>query len=318
MKLLLVFALGMLTAGAVAAQGLPGPVPAPVTVRNEVTVQAPPPDPAVVRESAVESGQAIVISVITPPPVQWDNQLLDLPDVWRTTPPDLTYNNPNIRQLAELIRGVSFGLIALAIFAMGASHALGGGLPMQWGRLLFAAVLSVGNLIWWEIGIDLNNAITASIHAPEVATVIRPHLEMPADPAQAFGDAVLVLVYAVVALLTLFTLLTRLGLIEVLIAGGSLMLLLYAIEESSHWATGYVRVSVGVTYSQVLIVIGLVTAQVLGTIGTGLAASLVGIAVLLLVRGLPSTLAGMGRSGGSDGGLFGRLVQLVVLRRLAR
>lgn len=319
MKLIFGVAIGVFLTLAMPAfaQQITPPLPAPVQPRIDVTLNAPPPDPTVVAESAVESSQAIVIGVVAPPIVAWDNQLLGLPDVWRQTPPDLTYNNKVIQDLADLVQLVSIGLIALALLAMGIAHSLGGGYPMQWGRLLLGIVMSVGNRAFWQIGIDTNNAINAAIRAPDVGGLASPHLQMPANPGQAFADVVMVVVFGLVLLLTLLSLLSRLGLIEVLIAAGSLMLLLFSVEQTAHWATGYMKVSFGTVFSQVLIVIGLVTAQVLGGLATGVVGALLAIVVLLLIRNLPNTMAGMGRQGG-DGGLVGRLVSLFVLRRLAR
>ncbi len=318
MKLVVALLLVMLALPVVvAAQGLPGPVPAPITVRNEITVQAPPPDPKIVAQSAEESSKAIIISVIAPTPLMWAHNLLDLPDLWRTTPPGLTYNNEVLRALADAIRLASFALIALAIFAMGASHALGGGLPLEWGRLLFAVALSLGNLVWWQIGIDINNAINSAISAPELPSLVRPHLQMPPNPAEALSSVLLVIVYAIVAILTLFSLVTRLGLIDILIAVGSLALLCYATAQTEHFANGYSRISTGLVFSQVLIVLGLKVATVISSLGTGVGGALLGIVVLLLVRSLPGMLAGMGRTGSGDTGILGRLVQVVILRRLA-
>ncbi|MES2360126.1 MAG: hypothetical protein V4529_17425 [Gemmatimonadota bacterium] len=324
-RLALAFVLGLLVAPALTfAQSLPAPVVPPIETHTTVTQQlvAPPPDPKVVSESAVESSQAILVQIIAPTPVQWANGMLGLPDVWRTTPPDLSYNNPTIRGLAEQIRLAAFVLIALAVFGMGASHAMGGGQPMRWGRLFAAVVLSVGNLVWWQIGIDINNAINTVISAPDMAGLLKPQLQLPtASPTDAAASAVpallLIVVYAVVALLTLFTLLMRLGLIDVLIACGSLFLLGFALEQTESWAMGYVRVAAGLVFSQVLIVIGLKTASVISSLGTGVVGVLLGIVVLLLIRGLPGLLSGM-QMPGTHAGVIGRLIQFAVLKRIAR
>src|SRR5207237_3718075 len=86
------------------AQGLPGssivtpPQPPPIqtTVKNEVTVQAPPMDPAQVRDAAIMADQAFIVNITQPVPVAWTNELCSLPDFWRTTPPDWTYNQSEL------------------------------------------------------------------------------------------------------------------------------------------------------------------------------------------------------------------------------
>jgi len=297
------------------AQGnpiLPPPVPAPnVTVENRITVEAPKPDPQVIAESSVESSKAILISVVAPPPVQFATELLKLPDLWRTTPPELTYNNPAVRQLAEGMRLVAFALLALAIFAVGAGRALGQDVSL--GRVVFAAILSAGNLAFWEIGVRLNNAICAAIGAPDLPSFIRPHLSLVLRADEAIGSLVLTIVYAIVAIMLLFSLLFRLGFLEVFIAIGSLALMLYATPQTEHFASAYTRLSSGMLLGQVLVVLGLRLAEVLSGVGTGIGGTLLGIVMLLLIRQLPGLLASSGSRGG--GSVLGRLALLSMVRR---
>lgn len=298
------------------AQGNPivqPPAPAPnITVRNEVTVEAPPPDPQAIADASMTSYQSIVVSLIAPTLVTWVDGLLNTPDFIRETPPDLSYNHPAVRGLADQVRLVAMLLVALVILANGIGIMLGQPLPTSLGRGLFAVALSVADLVWWQLGIDLNNGITAGISAPPIRDLIKPHLTLPAlttNPVDAFAPALLVIVYAIVALLLLISLAFRLGLIDILIAVGPLALLCAGTEQTSGLYSRYVGVAVGTVFSQVLIVIALRLAPVLGGIG-GVAGTILGIVVLLLARQMPSMMASGGaRSGGMS------VAMLVLLRR---
>lgn len=288
------------------------PAPAPnVTVRNEITVTAPPPDPQAIADASVQSFQAVVVQLVAPTMVKWVDDLLNVPDFIRTTPPDLTYNNPAVKQLADQVRLVAMAMVALVVLALGISHMLGQG--ASYGRGIYAVILAAFDLLWWQIGIDLNNGITNGIAAPPIRDLIKPHLNLPeltSDPAAAFAPAVLVIVYAVVALLLLISLAFRLGLIDILIAIGPLALLCAATEQSSSFQSRYVGLAVGTLFSQVGIVLALRLAPILGTMVSGVAGTILGIAVLLLARQMPSMLAGASRSGGGV-----NLGALVLLRR---
>lgn len=282
-------------------------------IENHVTVDAPPPDPQFVAESSSQSVQAIVVTLVAPTLAQWATDALNMADIWRTTPPEWTFGNSNVRGLADLARNVALALLALVVLAAGMGHALGQG--ASYGRLIYSALLSVGNLVWWEIGIRLNNAITEAIAAPSLSELARPHLELPslsANPIEVFGPAVLVIVYAIVVLMLLFSLAFRLGLIDILIAVGSLALLTKGLEQTDGWATRYQSLAAGTLFSQVLIVVCLKLAPILGGLGSGFAGTLLGIVVLMLARKMPSMLASTGQSERAGGGFL----RMLILRRL--
>src|SRR5438132_6496484 len=135
------------------AQGLPGssivtpPQPPPIqtTVKNEVVVQVPKMDTTEVRDAAILADQAFIVNVAQPVPVAWANELCSLPDFWRTTPPDWTYNQAELRGLAVKVAVAANGLLVLALIAQGLGHALGGR-QLGMGRVLAAMALSLGNL----------------------------------------------------------------------------------------------------------------------------------------------------------------------------
>ncbi len=292
-----------------------------VTVHNEITLTAPPPDPAAIADASVQSSESILMTVVAPPLVQPANELLGLPDVWRTTPDDMTWNNAQIRSMADLIKTAALALVALFIFGAAMQHALNQG--MNYGRLIFGVVLAIGNLVWWEIGIRLNNAINTSIGAPDLPSLIKPHLNLVAQPEVGLltqGELttlVLLIVYAIVALLLIFSLLFRLGLIDILIAAGSLALLCYASEKSEFLAQHYTRLSVGILFGQILIVLGLRVASVLATLGgSSLMGTLLSIVVLLLIRDLPKTLIANGGAGQERGHGMAAAAVLLIRRRI--
>lgn len=314
--------LGLILIGASLFMQVGNPIVTPpsethTTVESHVTLQVPDMDPKVVADTSVQSSQAVLTSVIAPPPLQWANELLGLPDIYRTTPDDLTWNNGAIRGLADLIRSVAFALIVLAVLAKGLALMLGKEDPSSWGRLIYAAILSLGNLVFWQWGVQLNNAITSAIAAPALPSLIKPHLVTTIDPSTAVGTVVLLVVYAIVALLLMFSLLFRLGLLDILIAVGSLALLCKATQQTDYIASGYTRIAVATLFSQVLIVVCLRSASVLATLGTGgVLGTLVSIAILWLARSAPQQI--LAGSSNSQGNHWGGLAARMVLRRLGR
>jgi hypothetical protein len=301
---------GVVLAFVILAQAAPGsaivtpPQPPSIqtTVRNEITVSAPPMDKAEVRDAAILADQAFIVNVAQPVPVEWANQMCSLPDFWRTTPPDWTYKQAELRGLAVKIAVAANNLLVLALIAQGLGHALGGR-QLGFGRVLAAMALSIGNLTWWEWGVGLNNALSAQIAAPDLCgSLIKPHLELQTpEPGQVIAAPVLVIVFAIVSLLLLLSLLFRLGFLDVLMVAGSLFGICWATEDTERFAQWYLRTATGVLFGQTLLVLGLEVAKVLSGITTGTAGALLSIVVLLMCRGLLSTMASAGnqRGGGN-------------------
>lgn len=294
---------------------VPPPQPANVTVHNEVTVQVPPPDPQATAEMAGQSFQGIIINVIAPTAVQWANAALAFPDIYRETPPDLSVGNSVIRDKAKLVRAVALGLLALQFLAIGLSWMLGRQGAGEWQRPFLGVALVVGNLVWWEWGIKLNNAICKAIGAPTPVDIIKPHLGLPsltANPAEAFGPALLVVAYAIVALLLFGAMVFRLAFIDILIVVGALAGWCQGTEWTDRFFGIYVGMATGTLFGQVMVVIALSLAPVL-TMAGGLEATLLGLAVLLLARRMPGILGSrLSQSGG--GGM--RIGTMLLLRRL--
>jgi hypothetical protein len=293
----------------------PAPAPAPaanVTVRNEIVVEPPPLDPEATAQMAGWSFQGIVVTVVAPTLVGWANSLLDIPDFYRQTPPDLTYGNDGVRAMVSVTRGVAFALVALMLLAWGIAKAMGQDPPP--GRPIFAVVLVIGHLTWWQLGIDLNNRINNAFNAPDIASLARPQLRLPEltnDPAQAFGPAVLVIVYAIVLILLIAAMAFRLGLLDILLVVGPLAFLCKGLEQTDSFFDAYVKQSAGTLFGQVMVVIALKLAPVLGLVGGGLVGTFLGIVVLLLARRMPGWLSN--RAQQSSG--VGRIATSLVLRR---
>jgi hypothetical protein len=307
--------------GAIAlfAQTAGSPIVPPIETHTTITnnLIVPPPDPALIADASVQSSEAVLNTMIVPPPLQWSNDLLGLPDIWRTTPDNLTWDNGAIKSLAELLRQVAFALIALAVLNRGIRWMLGSHDWHDADRLAMGVILSLGNLIWWQWGIQLNDAITAAIAAPDLPSLIRPHLVTTLDPGTAVGTVVLLLVYAIVALMLLFSLMFRLGLVDILIACGSLALLMYSTEQTTHIASHYTRMAVAVLFSQVLIVLCIRVASVLAELGTGgVLGTLISIVILWLARSAPQAI--LAGSSSSQGNHWAGTAARLVMRRMGR
>ena len=301
--------LGLIVAGwIVLAQGNPivsPPQPSEIHVTNTTVVNVPPMDPQAVEDASVVADRAFIVNVAQPVPVEWANQLCTLPDLWRTTPPQWTYNNGQLGNLSKLIAAAASALLVFAIFAQGLGHALRE--DMEPGRIFAALILSAGNLWFWQIAIDLNNGLTAAIGAPDLCnSLVKPHLNLEhPDPAASLAGVVLVVVYAFVAILLMFSLGMRLGLLDVLIAVGPLAMMCFAHEKSAHIGQWYMRLSIGTLYGQVLLVVGLTVAGVITGIGQGLAGTLLGLAVLFMCRGLLGALSSQNVQSRGSGMAFG-------------
>lgn len=304
------------------AQGNPIVSPPSTTQTHtdvNVTVTAPPPDPKAIAEAATESAppaiQAIIIQLVAPTLAKWANDAMGAPDFVTKTPPDMTYNQSGVRSLTENVRNVALALSALAIFAVAITGMLQGA-PPSGGRLIWGVVLCLGSLAWWQWGIDLNNAISQGISTPGIASIVKPHLSLPsitADPVQAFGPAVLVIVYAFVTLLLMFSMLFRLGMIDILIVLAPIALLCVTTEQSNRFAQTYTGLAVGTLFSQIPVVVALSLAPIIGGLGGGLTGTILGIVVLLLARQMPSLLANRMSSGSGAGGM---VKAAVLVRRI--
>lgn len=265
----------------------PAPVPPPI-INTTVTVQAPPPDPQMIAEASVESSKAIMITVVAPPPIEWANDMLSLPDFWRTTPADLTYQHPAILDLTRQMRDHAVLLIGLALLAVAISVALGR-YSGYGGRVVFAVVAAMGSLVWWQWGIELNNIICAAIGAPDLPSIVRPRLSASFDPADHLGTLVLTVVYAIVTIMLMFSLIVRIILLDVLLVAAPLFLICFATPQSEGFATRYVGLATGLLFSQILVVVGLKLVSAFSAPGVG--GTLLAIAVLLTLRRLPGLLS---------------------------
>lgn len=283
-------------------------------VVNEVHVIPQPLDPEAVAEATVHSNGATMNMVIAPPLIQFVNELLNLPDIWRTTPPEWSYNNPAVRQISEVTRNVALGLLGVFILVIGIGKALGQDPDLS--RPIYAVILSAGTLTWWEIGVRINNAICAAIGAPSPAEFMRARLKLPSNGIENIGDTILMIAYAVVAIIVLGTLVFRLAMIMTLIPVGFLALICKAVEQTDHFVQTYGRISVGLLFSQILFVIAFKLVEVLGALGSGVATTIIGMVILFNIRKAPGMISSMATQGSGAPGVLKRAVTTAVLRRV--
>lgn len=306
----------VLLAGWLFAQGNPIVPPAPVTTHTDVnvTVQAPPPDPKAIADSSTQSFNAVVVNLIAPTAAAWVDGLMGVPDFIRQTPPSLSYDNDAVKTMQDIALKVALAFLAIVIFANGLAWTMGQRPPV--GRLIFAVLVTLTELTWWRIGIDLVNGVNNAIAAPSTADIVRPHMDLPAlgdDPVKAFAPAVLLIVYAIVALLLMLSMAFRLGMIDILIVLGPLGLLCGGTEQTQEWYGRYLGSSVGTLLSQIPVVIALKLAPIMGGLGSGVTGTLLGIVILLLARRMPAMMGSAGRDQGGHRGV-GAAIMLLVRR----
>lgn len=289
----------------------PQPVP-PAVVNTTVTVQAPPPDPEIIAQTYIEGSHAVLTSIIVPPPVEWATDMLSLPDLWRTTPPDLTYNHPEIVRLLAQAKDNAYLLLALALLAVGISVALarynGYG-----GRVIFAVVMASSALLRWQLMIDANNIICNAIGAPDLAGILRPRLVATFSPDEHVGTLVLTAVYAIVSIMLMFSLITRIVLIDVLMVADAFASMCWAAPQTEHIAARHLQLSSGLVFSQILVVVGFALVSAFGSVGSGVGGTLLAIAVLLSLRRMPGLLSSLSQQQGGT-----NVVQRVATQRIVR
>lgn len=281
----------------------PAPPPAQVTVHNDVTVSAPPPDPQVVAETSATAAQAVFVSVVTPPFVKFANDLMNIPDVVKSTPPRMTYEAAPLNQLGSNMVDWSIPLTVIAIIVLAVARQVGEYTGLG-GRVLFAVVMCMGSLLWWRLGIQLNNLICAAIAPPDLTTWGRPTVtewNPMGNPADQVATAALTIVHAIVLIMLIASMWFRIAFIDIFMVVCALPQILKATPESEHFGTKYDGLAVGLLFSQILVVIGLKVADVLHA-EAGAAASggtLLVILVLLATRKMPGMLSQIGSGGKS-------------------
>jgi hypothetical protein len=290
----------------------PAPQPAPVVTTN-VTLTAPPPDPAAIAEVSVQSSQSIMAVVIAPPPVQWATEMLNLPDFWRTTPPGMTYEHPEIQSLVHQMEANAWVLVPLALLAVGIAVAVGHYRGMG-GRPVFGVIATMGAMVWCRLAIEANNVICAAIGAPDLPSILKGKLEVALDPTDV-GLVVLTVVWAIVSLMLMGALVARLFILDVLMVIAPIALACFIAPQTERWGNRWGTLFFGLCFSQILMVIGFKLVGVFVQ-GNGIGWTMFGIIALLTIRKLPGMLA---NTPGSDGGTsrIQRVVERTAVRRLA-
>jgi hypothetical protein len=227
------------------------------------------------------------------------------------TPAGLSYDNQAVRDLWGGSRLVANGLLGVVALVGGVNlitrphirspyHTVMELLP----RLALGALLINSSLDWGRFTIDLNNTLCQSFGALGL-----PAWDMVSGGLMGFVVSLLaLLVYLVMGLLLLIQMLTRLALIDVLLAVAPLALLCWVLPQTYVYAEAWFTTFFGTVFAQFLqvVVLHLGTALIGGLTSltsAGVATSssgsrravlglLLGIAVLHLARGVPRLLPG--------------------------
>jgi hypothetical protein len=175
------------------------------------------------------------------------------------TPPDLTYQNGDIRGLYDSMRGAANSALAL-VATVGALnsilrphfgfryHALSAFVP----RLLVGAIL-VNTAVWWvQFAIDVDNALAAS-----VGNATPPNWNVLNGAHQGLTDIVLGLVYVIVGLLLLIQILLRLAWIDVLLVVTPLAAACWVLPQTQGWAHAWNEQFTGAVFTQLVQVVAL-------------------------------------------------------------
>jgi hypothetical protein len=98
---------------------------------------------------------------------------------------------------------------------------------------------------------------------------------------------------------------------------GPLFLICFATPQSESLAHRYVGMSVGLLFSQVLVVVGLNLVSAFSGVGAGVGGTLLAIAVLLSLRRMPGLLSQLSQQQSDGRGVVHRVVERRLVRRLA-
>jgi TrbL/VirB6 plasmid conjugal transfer protein len=259
--------------------------------------------------------------------------LLGNGNVISQTPPGLSYDNAEVRQLWGALRGVANAGLALVAAVGGLSLMLNphirapyhGALELV-PRLLLGGLLVNTSLDWGHLVIDLNNALCQALGTREIPAW-SAIVQQPVNSL--LVELVAVLIYLIMGVLLLVQMLMRLALVDVLLVVAPLALLGWVLPQTNGWARLWFTTFFGTVFAQFLQVLvlqlGVQLIRSLPTLLAGAAANpgddgrvwlvalLLGVAVLQLARKVPRLLPGAFGGGGGDGLPIG-LVRAVAFR----
>ena len=236
------------------------------------------------------------------------------------TPPAGSYASETVRDLWGLSRTIANLSLAVVVMWGGFNVMLrrhtGGaydGVMELLPRVALAALAANLSLEVARVLVDLNNALCAS-----VGEVGLPGYES-AHAAQEGVAMILVAVsYAVVALLLVFQMLTRLALLDLLIVLAPLMMLLWVLPQTRDWTRWWTRLFPLTVFQQAVQVAALRLGSSLmveltpGSASDALLTLLLGIAVCWMTLRVPSLLRGQVQLAGP-----GAIVSLVMVGHAA-
>lgn len=237
------------------------------------------------------------------------------------TPPSLTYQNQDIRDLYGTMRGAANAALALIATVGGLNGILRPHLGLRYHslssfvpRLLVGAIL-VNTALWWvQFAISVNNALAAS-----VGNATPPNWNTLNGAHQALTDVVLGLVYVIVGLLLLLQMLMRLAWIDVLLIVSPLAAACWVLPQTQGWAQSWNEQFTGAVFTQFVQVValklgGLLLAAVLRLEPDVTWLSfLMGAATLWLTWRIPGLMRA-----GAGGNIADMLAKALVLRFIVR
>ena len=216
------------------------------------------------------------------------------------TPPAGSYASPTVQTLWGVVRAIANAALVLV--------ALWGGFTLifheQIGspyhkamellpRLALGALLANTSLLWGQLAIDLNNALSLAVGQASL-----PAWEQ-ADPAvQVLVDLIAILIYLVTGLLLLLQALMRLALVDALLVVAPLALLCWVLPQTQGWARLWSSLFTGTVFCQFVQVVALKLGGSLLTELTAMAPDaallsvFLGVAVLALVLRIPGLMRG--------------------------
>ena len=228
------------------------------------------------------------------------------------TPPDLSYNHPDVRRLSGSLRAAADAALALIAMVGGynvmvrrAVAARSDGALEFLPRLLVGALLVNTSLWWGSLAIDLNNALCQSIGAVGFPGWgrIAGNAALDAGLTALWSPTRLLfvlsmLLYLVLCLLLAVQMLMRLVLIDVLLVIAPLGLLCWILPQTERWARLWSTTFVGAVFTQFLQVTAmLLSGNLLTAVGSGSGIAgtalgpLLGLATVVLVLKLPGIVS---------------------------
>ena len=231
-------------------------------------------------------------------------------DVFVHTDPKNTYQLDDLVTMRDTMTGAAVAALACVVALVGLtvivrSHRGQSNEDIRElvPRLVLGVALLIAMPALCALAIDGNNALCGLLRVNSIGELLP--VNVGGDPGNALLLVLFFLAYVFLALLLLFALISRLGLVDVLLVLAPLAAVLWIHPLTQHYARLWTKTFVAAVFGQFLMLLCLRLAGVLShalsteTMPAALAV-FVGVAVLFLARRMLSFLATEGLSGGLD------------------